>query len=143
MEIEKIEEIIDLKYLLRFDGASRGNPGKAGAGAVLYLDNHEIWSTSTYIDKKQTNNYAEYVGVLVGLRGAINKGIRKLNVEGDSMLVVKQLTGEWKVKSDNLMNVYNKCMDLKSEFDEITFSHIYRDKNSRADELANLAIDSN
>ena len=137
---DKTKEEKEDNYILRFDGASKGNPGIAGAGAVLYLNDEEIWSSSIYLESKQTNNYAEYVGVLIGLKEAVNRCIDKLHVEGDSMLVIKQLKGEWAVKSVNLIKLYKKCSKLSKAFDEITFSHIYRDNNKRADELANLAI---
>jgi|TARA_B110000240_G_C13151776_1_gene305577 ribonuclease HI len=137
---DKIKEKKEDNYLLRFDGASKGNPGISGSGAVLYLNDEEIWSTSIYLEQKQTNNYAEYVGVLIGLQEAVNRCIKKLHVEGDSMLVIKQLNGEWKVKSENLIKVYKKCNKLAKKISKITFSHIYRDNNKRADELANMAI---
>ena len=130
-------------YILRFDGASKGNPGKAGAGAVIYLNDIEIWRRSICIDQKQTNNYAEYVGVLIGLEEAVKRDIKDINVEGDSMLVIKQLDEKWKVKSENLINLNSKCMKLKKNFNNIQFNHIYRENNQRADELANMAIDLN
>jgi len=127
-------------HTLRFDGASKGNPGKAGAGAVLYLNNVEIWNGSKYIGDSFTCNYAEYCGLIIGLEEALKKDIKNLYVEGDSKLVINQLDGKYKVKSNNLIDLYSKAKYLSNQFDTIRFKHIYRDKNARADELANLLI---
>ena len=127
-------------YLLRFDGASKGNPGKAGAGAVLYLNNNEIWNTSKYIGNNFTCNYAEYYALIIGLEEASKRDIKNLNVEGDSQLVINQLNGKFRVKSLNIIDLYTRAKFLSNEFDLITFKHIYRNYNQRADELANLLI---
>lgn len=127
-------------YLLQFDGASKGNPGKAGAGAVIYLNNNEIWNGSKYIGNNFTCNYAEYYGLIMGLEEAFNRNIKNINVEGDSQLVINQLNGKFQVKSQNLIDLYTRAKLLSNSFDSITFTHIYRTKNQRADELANLLI---
>jgi len=126
-------------YLLRFDGASKGNPGKSGCGAVIYLNNNEIWNGVKYTGV-QTNNYAEYYGMIIGLEEAVKKGIKEISVEGDSMLVIKQMLGHYRVKSDNLKELFKKSKELQLNFDYINFKHIYRNKNSRADELANKSL---
>tara|TARA_B110000259_G_C14017657_1_gene401935 strand:- start:1545 stop:2123 length:579 start_codon:yes stop_codon:yes gene_type:complete len=126
-------------YLLRFDGASKGNPGKSGCGAVIYLNNNEIWNGVKYTGV-QTNNYAEYYGMIIGLEEAVKKGIKEISVEGDSMLVIKQMLGHYRVKSDNLKELFKKSKELQLNFDSINFKHIYRNKNSRADELANKSL---
>ena len=127
-------------FKLQFDGCSKGNPGLAGAGAVIYQGSEEIWASSLFIGEKITNNYAEYTGLILGLEQAIELNIKVLMVEGDSMLVINQMTGLYQVKSPALLNLYNKSKELESKFDEIYFTHIYRNKNSRADELSNIAI---
>lgn len=88
---------------------------------------------------KQTNNFAEYSGLLLGLKKAKEMGIHDLNVYGDSMLVIKQMNGEYKVKASGLLTLYNLAKEYSSNM-KITFQHIYRDKNKRADELANNSI---
>lgn len=128
------------KYLLRFDGASKGNPGKAGAGAVIYLNNNEIWNSSKYIGNNYTCNYAEYFALIIGLEEANYRNIKNLDVEGDSLLVINQLNGKFNVKSLNIIELYRKAKELSNLFDSITFKHIYRNHNKRADELANLLI---
>jgi ribonuclease HI len=130
----------EIEYKLQFDGCSKSNPGIAGAGAVIYKFNKEINSTIQFVGNNSTNNVAEYNGLIIGLKLAINMGIKTIDVEGDSLLVIKQMKGEYKVKSDNLINLYNEAKQLTTNFDYINFIHIYREKNKRADELSNLAI---
>lgn len=128
-------------YLMQFDGGSRGNPGVGGCGAVIYDGSGEIWNRSQFVGEKVTNNFAEYMGLIHGMRGALEMNIKSLNVEGDSKMVIKQMTGEYKVKSPNLITLYKEAVSLRDEFDSIGFSHIYRKHNVRADELANIAMD--
>ena len=130
------------EYLLQFDGCSKGNPGLAGAGAVIFNYEKEIWGSSKFIGTKTTNNEAEYSGLIMGLEKALDLGIKELAVEGDSLLVIKQMNGEFKVKSENLYILYNKAKELEKRFDSITFNHIYRSSNKRADELSNLCLNA-
>jgi len=136
----KIYPICD--YVLRFDGCSKGNPGKAGCGAVIYHDNDELWVGSQYLGKKITNNYAEYSGLILGLEKALEMNIYNLSVEGDSQLVINHMNKIYKCKSENLYGLYNKANQLSSQFKLIQFSHIYRSHNKRADELSNIALNS-
>jgi ribonuclease HI len=124
-------------YKLQFDGCSKGNPGPAGAGMVIYKDGIEEWSSYLFLGNKKTNNEAEYEGLIMGLRYAQDKGIKEIDVEGDSILVIKQMKGEYKVNSPNLIHLYETARDLTKSFDKILFRHIYREKNKRADELSN------
>jgi ribonuclease HI len=130
------------KYLLRFDGASKGNPGIAGAGAVLYENGKEIWCTSRYLGI-QTNNYAECFAVILGIDEACRRKIKDLEVEGDSMLVINQLKGKWKVNNKDLKNLYLSIQQTLKQFNNITYKHIYRNNNKRADELANIGVSNN
>ena len=131
------------EFLLQFDGCSKGNPGMAASGAVIYQNDKEIWSGSKFVGHNETNNYAEYMGLIIGLNKAIELNITELSVEGDSMIVIKQMNGEYKVKSSNLIELYKLANQLKSKFQHITFNHIYRDNNKRADELCNEEIKKN
>jgi ribonuclease HI len=131
------------EFILQFDGCSKGNPGMAASGAVIYKNNKEIWSGSEFVGHNETNNYAEYMGLIMGLNKAIELNINELSVEGDSMIVIKQMNCEYKVKSSNLVELYKLANQLKSEFQYITFNHIYRNNNKRADELCNEAIKKN
>jgi ribonuclease HI len=130
------------KYLLRFDGASKGNPGIAGAGAVLYENGKEIWCISRYLGI-QTNNYAECFAVILGIDEACRRKIKDLEVEGDSMLVINQLKGKWKVNNKDLKNLYLSIQQTLKQFNNITYKHIYRNNNKRADELANIGVSNN
>ena len=136
--------VVKYSFILKFDGCSKGNPGLSGAGAVIYLNDdnelQEIWSTSQFIGTKSTNNEAEYNGLIIGLKKAIEMNISELNVEGDSLLVIKQMLGEYNVKSENLFKLYNEAKEYQKMFKNITFTHIYRINNKRADQLSNLAL---
>jgi len=151
---------------LRFDGGSRGNPGVAGSGAVLYTriigeraaeerggegrkkkKEMELWSGYFYLGDNVTNNVAEYKGLIEGLKAAAAFQPRQLQVEGDSMLVIQQTQGEWKVKSSNLIPFHMEAQQLVKSLQEsagtiITMRHIPRELNARADELANIAIET-
>jgi ribonuclease HI len=141
MTDEKSAKIFpEIEYKLQFDGCSKSNPGIAGAGAVIYKFNEEISNKIMFVGNNETNNVAEYTGLIIGLLQAINLNIKVLTVEGDSMLVIKQMKGEYKVKSVNLIALYDKAKLLEKEFDSISYKHIYRVNNKRADELSNLAI---
>lgn len=129
------------EFLLQFDGCSKGNPGLAGAGAVIYSNDNELWGKSLFVGKKNTNNEAEYTGLIIGLKEALSMDIKTLHVEGDSLLVIKQMNGEYKVRSENLIHLYKEAKQLSGKFEDITFTHIYRKDNKRADELSNIAIE--
>ena len=128
------------EYLLQFDGCSKGNPGLAGAGAVIFHYNNEIWGRSHFVGNKNTNNEAEYMGLIIGLKEALSMNIKNLSVEGDSLLVIKQMKGEYKVKSEKLLSLYEEASQIAKQFETITFTHIYRNNNKRADELSNIAV---
>ena len=130
----------EYEYLMQFDGCSKGNPGKAGSGAVIYKNKSEIWGKSLFIGDKNTNNEAEYMGLIIGLEEAINIGVKDLYVEGDSLLVIKQMKGLYKVKAENLYKLYEKAKKLEKQFTSVSYNHVYRDKNKRADELSNMAL---
>ena len=130
----------ELEYKLQFDGCSKSNPGIAGAGAVIYKYNKEISTKIQFVGNNSTNNMAEYTGLLIGIKEAIKLGIKELSVEGDSLLVINQMTGIYKVKSENLIEIHNEVKELIKQFDFISFTHIYRTNNKRADELSNIAI---
>ena len=131
----------DTSYTLFFDGCSKGNPGKAGSGAVLYKnDIEELWAKTHFAGLKQTNNYAEYMGLIIGLEEAVKQGMKDLTVKGDSLLVIKQMQGKYKVNSPNLLGLYNKATLLAKQFTKIEYIHVYRKDNKRADELSNDAL---
>jgi len=127
-------------YSLYFDGASRGNPGQASYGGVIYFKNKEIYQYSRKIAHITTNNIAEYCGLYHGLLLAQKNNIRNIKVFGDSMLVINQITNKWKVHNDNIRILYKNIIKLLDNFDLIEFHHIKRKFNKRADQLANEAF---
>lgn len=127
-------------YILYFDGCSKCNPGPGGAGAVLYYKGEEIWGASKFVGGRVTNNNAEYSGLILGLQEAIVREIHELTVRGDSQLVIKQMRGEYQVKSPKLLELHQGAKSLAEYFENIIFEHVYRDKNKRADELSNMAL---
>ncbi len=115
--------------------------GSAGVGMVLYDDNgKEIWCGWKFLGIGITNNVAEYTALLIGLQCAGSLGIRRLQVEADSELVVKQLRGLYQVKNHGLKPIYQNVKGLMQQFDFFDIRHIPRKENARADELANHAM---
>jgi ribonuclease HI len=131
----------EFDYKMNFDGCSKGNPGLAGAGAVIYHFDEEYWADSFFVGEKYTNNHAEYAGLILGLQQAKALGITHLKVEGDSLLVINQMKGLYKCKSINLLDLYEKARELERHFEKIEYHHVFRNQNKRADELSNIAID--
>lgn len=128
------------EYVLYFDGCSKGNPGPAGIGAVIFKKGIEHWTVSKYIGDKRTNNEAEYCALILGLQSAIDLSIKHLSVCGDSLLVVNQINKIYKVKNPTLAVLYEEVVKLKTHFDYIDFNHVYRKDNKRADQLSNLGL---
>jgi ribonuclease HI len=123
------------------DGASRGNPGKSGAGiAILDEQGDELVGASKYLGQC-TNNEAEYLALLFGLEKCAEFGSGRIKAHLDSELIVKQIRGEYKVKHPNLKPLHLKTLQKLSGFASFRITHVRREKNSRADELANRAID--
>ena len=141
IKVTEQRDTIHSTYVMRFDGCSKQNPGLAGAGAVIYKNDEEIWSDSFFVGENVTNNHAEYAGLILGLQNAISMDIKDLHVEGDSLLVINQLLGKYKCNSPNLYDLYERAKTLIYTFEIITFEHILRNKNKRADQLANIAVE--
>ena len=142
--LEKINNFIHEKeHILKFDGASRGNPGLSGCGFVIYDNNNKsIYKGSKFLDIN-TNNYAEYMGLILGLETAIDNNIDNIIIKGDSLLVINQMNNKYNVNSSNLINLYKKSKELEVNFKKITYVWIKRELNKDADELANSIIDLN
>jgi ribonuclease HI len=120
------------------DGASRGNPGKAGGGIVLE-DDGKVEEKSVYFGIK-TNNEAEYLALIEGLKLAIARGARRLDVFMDSLLAVKQLQGDYRVKNPGIVPLFKEARALLGRFDSWEIRHVDRGENKKADKLANRAI---
>jgi len=129
------------ELVIYFDGASRGNPGEAGAGAVLYDGSGRcLGEISRYLGK-MTNNMAEYRSLIVALEQAHSRGARRLRAYTDSELLTRQMEGIYRVKSTGLRPLFAEAQALARRFDEFAIHHISREENKRADALANRAID--
>jgi ribonuclease HI len=128
-------------YEIRVDGASRGNPGQAGAGAAIKDPHGNVVRELRKYLGVMTNNMAEYSAIVMALAEAKAMGVTEVCVFADSELMVKQLTGKYKVKSEALLPLYNEAFALLKGFRRHKIAHIYREDNSLADKLANEAID--
>jgi ribonuclease HI len=130
------------KYLVaHVDGGSRGNPGPSGYGVVITdPSGHKIAGLSEYLGH-QTNNYAEYSGLLAAVGYALEHGPKALKLVGDSELLVKQIRGEYKVKSPALLELYQRAKQMIGQLDWFSIHHVLREKNAEADRLANMAMD--
>ncbi len=127
--------------VIHVDGASRGNPGLAGAGAILKDTQGRVVKKLRRFLGEATNNVAEYEALLMSLEEAQALGCKSVKVFADSELVVKQIKGIYRVKNASLKIIYVKVMKVVRTFDKFTISHVMREKNSEADKLANEAID--
>ncbi len=128
-------------YYLYVDGASRGNPGKAGAGAVIKDSKGRILKKLRRALGVTTNNMAEYRAMIMALEQAKDLGLKRIKVFADSELLVKQINGLYRVRSEDLRPLYERALGLIEDFEEFSLEHIPRTKNSEADRLANEAID--
>jgi len=123
------------------DGAARGNPGEAGCGAVI-CDEHGavVRELSRYLGRT-TNNVAEYEGLLTGLQALHQLGKKKIVIQSDSQLLVRQLNGEYRVKDEKLKRLFERAIGLLRQFDSYRIVHVRREMNKLADRLANRGID--
>jgi ribonuclease HI len=122
------------------DGASRGNPGPAGFGVFMSTDAGEIIELCGFLGTT-TNNVAEYAGLIEALLTAKQEGATEVEVISDSLLLVNQMLGKYRVKHPNLIPLYNKAVRLTREFRRFSIRHTLRAGNKEADRLANLAVD--
>lgn len=123
------------------DGGARGNPGPAGYGVYIRdAEGRNIAQLSEYLGHK-TNNFAEYSALLAALEYAIKNNFRALKVISDSELMVRQMTGIYKVNSPELKPLYEKARGLARQLEKFSIEHVLRAKNQHADQLANAAMD--
>jgi ribonuclease HI len=123
------------------DGASRGNPGPASIGVcVQSVDGEVVYEYGACLGD-YPNNHAEYTAVEYGLGKAIEVGAKSVVLRSDSQLLVRQLIGEYKVKSEALRPLFENCRKLSAQLSSVKYEHVRREFNKRADELANMALD--
>jgi ribonuclease HI len=123
------------------DGGSRGNPGPASYGVVVRDAKGEIVAKLKKYIGRATNNVAEYYGLIAALDYAQAHAIRALHIESDSELLVKQMRGQYKVKSEELRPLFERAKKMSATFDSFGINHVYREQNKEADALANEALD--
>jgi len=129
------------KFIIYTDGGSRGNPGPAGIGAVVYDESKKVLAEVSEFLGVTTNNQAEYKAVIAALKKAKELGGEELDFYLDSELVVKQLRREYKVKHPELAPLFLEIYNLSLAFPKINYTHVRREYNKEADKLANLAMD--
>ena len=128
-------------YKIYCDGASRSNPGEASIGVSIQNNEQEVDTIAKKIGVA-TNNVAEYEGLRTALDYCDKNNLKGVHIYLDSLLVVQQVNGKYKVKSKNLNDLYNQCIDLIEKINNLEIHHGPREQKKRADELANIALDS-
>lgn len=129
------------KLRVASDGAARGNPGPAGAGAVLLDEHGRVLERLGKFLGRQTNNVAEYQGLLLGLRRAHELGAEELEVIADSELMIRQLSGAYQVRAPALRELHSEALSILKAFRKVKLVHVPRAQNAEADEMSNRAID--
>lgn len=129
------------KAVLRTDGGSRGNPGPSGIGFVIEQDGEAVCKGGRFLGS-QTNNVAEYEALIWGLENVEALGFSAVTVYADSELLVKQVNGEYRVKSDGLKPLFARARKLLAQFGSFKVIHVRREHNAEADEMANQAMDA-
>jgi len=123
------------------DGAARGNPGPAGAGAHIQDEDGNTVSEDFRYLGEATNNVAEYEALLLGMERAHELGAVRIEMRADSQLVVRQVCGEYRVRNPVLQGLHARVLALESKFESVEYTHVPREQNRDADRLANRAID--
>jgi len=123
------------------DGGARGNPGPAGFGAIVHDAHGGLLAELSEFLGHRTNNFAEYSGLLACLQWALDHGQRRLKVVSDSELMVKQIQGKYKVRSPDLLPLWQEAKRRIAQLEGFEISHALRHKNKEADRLANEAMD--
>ena len=128
-------------YVANIDGGARGNPGPAGWGAVIQTPEGGLVAELKGALPHATNNVAEYEGLLAALRWAAEHGATELHLKSDSLLLVQQMRGVYKVKNEGLKPLYGQARLLAHRIGRVTYEHVRRELNKDADRLANEAMD--
>jgi ribonuclease H / adenosylcobalamin/alpha-ribazole phosphatase len=132
-----------MKVIVEADGGSRGNPGPAGFGSVVWSEDHSaLLAEIKEAIGTATNNVAEYRGLIAGLTEAARLGATEVEARLDSKLVVEQMSGRWKVKHPDIASLHGQAHRLASGFEHVSFTWVPREQNSHADRLANEAMDA-
>lgn len=130
-----------MELVIHSDGGARGNPGPAGIGVVISDPSGKVIKGIGEYIGETTNNQAEYRALIKGLTESLEMGAKKVTCFLDSELVVKQLTGIYKIKEAGLQELAMDALKLKSKFQSVQFKHVKREQNVAADKLVNQALD--
>jgi ribonuclease HI len=128
-------------YRINIDGGSRGNPGPAAYGVIIRDGSGEVVARLKKYIGRMTNNVAEYYGLIAALDYAESHKVKTIRVESDSELLVKQMRGQYKVKSEDLRPLFERALKMSKAFESFRIEHVYREQNREADALANEALD--
>ena len=130
------------KLIMFTDGGSRGNPGPAAAGYVALSTDREVLFEGGDALGIATNNVAEYTAVILALQAALDYGAKTVDMRMDSQLVTRQLSGQYKVKHQDLLPLHRRIIELTNQFDQVSFTHVVRSQNTLADGVVNKILDS-
>lgn len=128
-----------MRVTVHIDGGSRGNPGPAAAGVVIAADGEVIYQAGVFLGKA-TSNVAEYRGLLAGLEAARRLGAGEVEVRSDSQLLVRQMTGEYRVRNPGIKPLHERAVRLAAAFRRCDFRHVSRENNLQADAMVNKAL---
>ena len=125
------------------DGGARGNPGPAGYGVVITDENGQVLAELAEAIGISTNNVAEYRGLIAALEWAAAHGHNRVHIKSDSLLIVQQMLGNYRVKHEGLLPLYRQARHLVARIGEVRFDHVRREENREADRLSNVGMDRN
>jgi ribonuclease HI len=126
-----------------FDGGARGNPGPAGYGVYIVDDQGEVVAELSGSLGTATNNVAEYHGLIAALQWAADRDLKQIAIKGDSLLLIEQMRGNYKVKNEGLKPLHLKARMLVMQIGDVSFEHVRREQNKDADRLSNVGMDAN
>jgi ribonuclease HI len=141
MSFIKGSEIYTINHTLRFDGgAAPTNPGPCAGAYVIFNDKSKVVAEGGVFFDHATNNFGEYNGLIYGLKKCVELGIKDIYIEGDSLLVISQISDKWKVRNDVMIILNSEVKELFSSMDNISAKHILRGLNSYADKLSDKTL---
>ena len=126
-----------------FDGGARSNPGPAGYGVYIVDDDGSVLAELHGSLGNTTNNIAEYNGLIAALQWAIDHDVKHIAIKGDSLLIIEQMRGNYKVKNEGLRPLHMKARMLVMQIGDVSFEHVRRENNKEADRLSNVGMDGN
>lgn len=126
-----------------FDGGARANPGPAGYGVYIVDDLGNVLAELSGSLGVTTNNVAEYTGLIAALQWAVDHDVKQIHIKGDSLLIIEQMRGNYKVKNEGLKPLHMKARMLVMQIGDVKFDHVRREFNKDADRLSNVGMDGN